>query len=149
MHVRDAMTEQPACCTPDTSLQEVAQMMEQHDCGCIPVVEDDQSKKLVGVVTDRDIALRGVARGKNPQEMTAGDCMTREVVTTKPDDTVEDCCRTMEENQVRRVPVVDEAGSCCGMMSQADIATKKGEKETGGVVRKVSRPTRTASNAHL
>lgn len=145
MQVREVMTSNPACCTPDTSLQEVASLMAEHDCGCIPVVEDLQNKKPVGMITDRDIALRGVATGKDVGSMTAADCMTGSVVSVKPDDSVDDCCRVMEEHQVRRVAVVDEHGSCCGMVAQADVALHT-TGQTADMVREVSQPTDSPSN---
>jgi CBS domain-containing protein len=143
MQAKDIMTESPACCGPDTALPEVARMMVEHDCGEIPVV--DKGKKPVGVVTDRDITCRTVAEGKNPRELTAKDCMSSPVVTVTPETSVEDCCKTMEDNQVRRVPVVDESGACCGMVSQADVAQRGSKDETADVVREVSRPTETSS----
>lgn len=138
MHVKDIMTKNTACCTPETKLQDVAQLMVQHDCGCIPVVENTQSRKPVGTITDRDICCRTVAEGKNPLEMKAGDCMTTPTVTVTPETSVEDCCRTMEEKQVRRVPVVDERGGCCGMVAQADVARHVAPQKTGDVVKRVS-----------
>ena len=104
------------------------------------VVEDEESMKLVGVVTDRDIVSRTVAEGRNPLEMTARDCMSSPVVTVTPETSVDDCCNTMEWNQVRRVPVVD-GGGCCGMVAQADIARQGSEHQTAEVVHDVSRPT--------
>lgn len=143
MQTKDIMTESPACCGPDTPLSEVARMMVEHDCGEIPVV--DEGKKPVGVVTDRDITCRTVAEGQNPLELTARDCMSSPVVTVTPDTSVDDCCKAMEENQVRRVPVVDESGACCGMVSQADVAQRGSKDETADVVKEVSRPTATSS----
>ena len=139
MQVKDIMTREPACCTPDTNLQEVARLMVECDCGEIPVVENRQSMKPVGVVTDRDICCRTVAEGKNPLELTAGDCMSSPCVTVTSEMGVEDCCRVMEENQIRRVPVVDERGACCGIVAQADIAQRASERETAEVVKEVSR----------
>jgi len=147
VEVRNLMTENPACCTPDTDLQEVARMMEENDCGCIPVVEEEGSQKLVGVVTYRDITLRTFAQGKNPLEMTAADCMSSPVATVPSGASVADCCKVMEENQVRRVPVVDESGNCCGMVAQADLARHVDEQETGGVVQEVSQSSEAASGA--
>jgi CBS domain-containing protein len=138
MLVKEIMTENPACCTADASLQEVAKMMVTNDCGCIPVVEDNAHNKPIGMVTDRDITCRTVAEGKNPLDLTAGDVMTKSVVTVTPDTTVEDCCNTMEENQIRRVAVVDGNGSCCGMVAQADIAINANDSKTAGVVKEVS-----------
>ena len=147
MQVKDIMTEDVACCTPETNLQDVAQLMVDCDCGAVPVVEDQQSRKVVGIVTDRDITCRTVAQGKNPLELTAGDCMTESCTTMTPETDVEDCCRTLEEQQIRRAPVVDESGGCCGMVAQADIARQAGEGETAKVVKNVSRPTEPASAA--
>ena len=139
MNVREIMTENPTCCRPDTSLQEVARMMVERDCGEVPVL--DEAGKPVGVVTDRDIACRAVAQGKGPQETKAQDVMSSPVATITPEASVEDCCKTMEQNQVRRVPVVNESGRCCGMVSQADIARAAPEHETAEVVKDVSQPT--------
>lgn len=147
MQVKEIMTENPACCTPDTNLQEVARLMVENDCGCVPVVENLEYKKPMGVITDRDICCRTVAEGKNPLEMTAGDCMTATVVTVTPETSVDDCCRTMEQSQVRRVPVVDAEGCCCGMVAQADIAQKTSKQQTAEVVKEVSQATSQAANA--
>lgn len=139
MQVKDIMTENPACCTDITSLQETARMMIDHDCGCIPVVENEENKKPIGMITDRDITIRTVAVGKNPLQMTAGEVMTPTVITVTPDTSVEDCCNKMEKNQVRRVAVVDENGACCGIVAQADIALDTDESKTAEVVQEVSR----------
>lgn len=141
MNVREIMTESPACCTADTPLQEVAQMMVQNDCGCIPVVENEDSKKPIGMITDRDITTRVVAEGKNPKDLTAKDAMTSEVVSVTPDTSIEDCCNLMEEKQIRRIAVVDNSGSCCGMIAQADIANNASVSTTAEVVQEVSRAT--------
>lgn len=145
MEVKDIMTKNPACCTSDTNLQEVAQLMVKYNCGESPVVESKQNMKLVGVITDRDITCRTVAKGKNPLEMTAGDCMSSPCITVTPETSVEDCCQVMEKNQVRRVPVVDESGACCGIVAQADIAQHASKQETARVVKGVSLPKETAS----
>lgn len=139
MQVRDIMTENPACCAPETSLEDVARMMADKDCGEIPVL--DERGRPLGVVTDRDIACRAVARGKDPGSTAARDVMTGSVITTTPDASLEDCLARMEQNQIRRVPVVDENGVCRGMISQADIARTAPEHETAELVRDVSQPT--------
>src|SRR6266849_9899502 len=127
MQVREMMTTDPVCCTAETSLPEVARMMVDRDCGEIPVVENTSSKVPIGVVTDRDIVCRTVANGLNPLDLTAADCMSKPTVTVTPDMSLEECCRIMEEKLIRRIPVVDDRGSCCGIISLADIAlqTKK------------------------
>ena len=142
MKVREIMTADPAICTPDTKLNEVAKMMADRDCGEIPVVDDRSTMRPVGVVTDRDITLRAVARGENPLTMTASDVMSSPAVTVRPEDPIEDVCRTLEDHQLRRVPVVDREGRCCGMVSQADIAQHGSESMTAEVVRTVSQPAR-------
>jgi CBS domain-containing protein len=121
--------------------------MVEHECGAIPVVESLDSMKPVGVVTDRDIVVRSVAEGKNPLEMTAGECMSSPSVTVRLETPLEDCRRTMEGHQIRRVPVVDEAGRCCGIVAQADIARKASARETAWLVKELSRSTETAMRA--
>ena len=144
MQVREFMSKDPVCCNPESSLGDVARLMVDHHCGEIPVVEHGNSGKLVGVVTDRDITCRTVAKGRNPLELTAKDCMSSPVVMVTTDTALEDCCHTMEENQIRRVPVVNETGGCCGIVSQADIARVGSEKIAGKVLKEMSRPTSTA-----
>lgn len=139
MNVRDIMTKDPACCTADTSLQEVAKMMVDHDCGCVPVVDSEDSKIPVGMITDRDITTRVVAEGKNPLDLTAADAMSSTVVSVTPETSVEECCNVMESSQIRRVAVVDKNGACCGIVAQADIATNAPAFETAEVVQEVSK----------
>jgi CBS domain-containing protein len=122
MQVREIMTADPACCTPDTDLQEVARMMVEHDCGCIPVVDSQWSMNPVGTITDRDITVRTLATGQNPMNMKASDAMTVGIATIKPDASVQECCDVMEDKKIRRVLVVDETGRCCGIVAQADVA---------------------------
>ena len=145
MQVKEIMTPDPACCTPDTMLQRVAEMMVEHDCGEIPVVENMANMLPVGVVTDRDITCRTVARGLNPLIMTVADCMTTTPMTVMPDMTFEECCRVMEENQIRRVVVVDASGACVGIVAQADVARHASKRDAGEVVREVSEPSGSAS----
>ena len=145
MQVREIMTENPACCGPENSVQEAARLMVQNDCGEVPVV--DQSGHPVGVITDRDIACRCVAQGKD-HDTPVSEVMSAPVVTVTPETDLEECCAKMEENQVRRIPVVDEEGRCCGIVSQADVARVANERDTAGLVRDVSEPTRQPANKH-
>ena len=103
MHVREIMSADLVSCGPDTPLREVARLMAEHDCGPIPIVSAADRRQPMGVVTDRDIACRVVAKGRNPLDLTAKDCMSSPVVTIAQDAPVEDCCRLMEQHQVRRV----------------------------------------------
>jgi CBS domain-containing protein len=147
MNVKDMMTADPACCTPDTSLPEVARMMVGNDCGEIPVVENNSTKNPVGVVTDRDIVCRTIARNRNPLDLTAADCMSTPIVTVTPDMSLEECCKIMEDKLIRRVPVVDENGACIGIVALADVALHTGKNVAGHIVREVSEPTVGASAA--
>ncbi len=146
MKVKDVMTSDPVCCTPDSTLQRVAEMMVENDCGEIPVVESEESRLPVGVVTDRDITCRAVARGLNPLEMRVADCMSTPCVTVMPDTPLEECIRVMEENKIRRVPVVDAGGACCGIVALADIAQHAARRDTAEVVKEVSEASGSASN---
>jgi CBS domain-containing protein len=136
------MTPNPACCTTDTPLQDVARMMVDCDCGEIPVVEREDGKKPVGVVTDRDIVCRSVAEGKSPLTMNAGSVMTSPAVTATERDDVSAIKAMMETHQIRRVPVVNQNGEICGIVSLADIARCDSRTEVGEVVREVSAPAR-------
>ena len=136
-HARHLMTPDPACCTTTTTLDQVAKMMVQHDCGEIPVV--DLNDQPIGVVTDRDIVCRVVADGKNPMAYTVDTCMTHPVVTVRVDDPITTVLETMERHQIRRVLVVDEEGRCAGIISQADFAVEEPLAEVGELVREVSK----------
>ena len=134
---KDVMTPDPQCCSKETPLNEVANLMVEADCGEIPVV--DAANRLVGVVTDRDIVCRIVAKGKNPSSCCAGDAMTQPVIAIPADTTLDEIVAVMEENQIRRVPVVDAKGCVCGIIAQADVAMVARESEVGEMVREVSR----------
>ena len=138
MQVQDVMSRDPVCCDRESDLADVARLMAQSDCGEIPVC--DERGRPVGVVTDRDIVCRVVARGENPLEHRAADCMSEPVVTATPTMSVADCARLMETHQVRRLPVVDDRGVCCGIVAQVDLAIKGCRQETADVVERVSEP---------
>ncbi len=143
MKVEDAMTACPTFATASTTLREVAQMMVDQDCGQIPVLGGDGGRKPIGVVTDRDIVVRAVARGRNPQDLTARDCMTTPCVTVTPDDSLIACCDAMEREQIRRVLVVDDEGNLCGIVAQADVARSAQTSKTAEVVKVISAPSQT------
>jgi CBS domain-containing protein len=149
MMAQHVMSREPACCLPDTGLREVAQMMVDHDCGSIPVVEDHESKRLLGIITDRDIVCRTIAQGKNPVDMTAQECMSRSVVTVPLKTFLDDCCALMEENQVRRLPVIDEEGRCCGIVTQAHISRYAKSNEVAQVLKEVSEKTKAPSRVAM
>jgi CBS domain-containing protein len=122
LQARDVMTDAPAVCTPDTRLDKVAAIMEDCDCGAVPVVDSKSNRKAIGIVTDRDIVIRGLAEGRNPMEMTARECMTSDIVFVRHDASLEDVAAKMQDHQVRRVVVTDRGGRCRGIISQSDLA---------------------------
>jgi CBS domain-containing protein len=136
---RDVMTPDPACCTPNMSIDQVAKLMVQNDCGEIPVI--DTADQPIGVITDRDIVCRVVADGRNPTGHTVEHYMSQPVVTVRDDAPLDDVLSTMEKHQIRRVPVVDEHGCCTGIIAQADVAWTGAEREIAELVREVSRDT--------
>ncbi len=141
-NARDIMTKNPTFCTPDSDLKSVAGLMCQHDCGEIPVVDSEESRKPIGVVTDRDIACRTVGQGRDPFELKAQDCMSSPAVTVSEDSSIDEICQVMEDHRIRRVPVIDETGRLCGIVAQADIAVKSGSPHrVHEVVRHVSQAT--------
>ena len=142
MQVREIMTTDPACCTADASLEEVAKAMVEHDCGEIPIVRSSSDKSLLGVVPDRDIVCRLVAQGRNPVDEAAEACMSSPVVSVRESTPIEECARLMEDKQIRRVPVVNGGGMVCGIVSQADIAKNASRKITADLVKDVSQPAR-------
>jgi CBS domain-containing protein len=140
MTVRDVMTPIVEVCTPQTELYYVARMMADRDVGAIPVVDNTDSMKPIGIITDRDIVVRALAKRQDVNAMKAGDCMSSGVVTVTPDGDLQDCIATMEREQVRRIVVTDAFGRCVGIVAQADIATKTMMSTTADLVREVSKP---------
>jgi CBS domain-containing protein len=134
--VKDAMTADVKTAAPSESLTGVARLMKQEDVGSVPVVD---GLRLIGVVTDRDIVVRGIADGSDPHAIKAGDIASRDVVTVRPDDDLGDALRLMAQHQVRRLPVVDD-GQLVGVLAQADVAQEAKEKDVGHVVEEISRP---------
>jgi CBS domain-containing protein len=136
---RDIMTPDPACCGPNTTLDEIAKMMVQNNCGEIPIV--DVNDCVIGVVTDRDIVCRVVAEGMNPIGHTAASCMTQPVICVREDASIKDVISMMEEHQIRRVPVVKDGGLCTGIISQADLALAAREHDVAELLCEVSKDT--------
>jgi CBS domain-containing protein len=135
----DVMTKDPVCSVPSDGVVKVARLMQSKDIGSVPIIENEQTKKLVGMVTDRDLALRIVAKGRAPKSMKAEDVMTREVVTCQAGDKLRRALDAMSEHQLRRIPVVDNNNGIVGIIAQADIATRVGKPErTGELVKDIS-----------
>jgi CBS domain-containing protein len=134
-HVRDVMTSNPTFVEPSTTVVEAARIMEREDVGAVPLCENG---RLVGVSTDRDIALRVVAGGKDPQSTTVGEVASRDLITVDPEQPLDEALRLMAQHQVRRLPVVEEDGTLVGIVAQADVAALGGDAVTGEVVQKIS-----------
>ena len=144
MRAADVMTDNPECVTPETSLAEAARKMRDLDVGIIPVVESESSKRLRGVLTDRDIAIRAVAEGKDAQSTRVMEVMTTQVETCNKNDTLRDVLNVMEREQVRRVPITDREGRLVGIIAQADVATEvdspAGQRRFAETVGDISEP---------
>ena len=139
MQAREIMTKDPRTVTADAGVQETARLMQQEDVGMLPVVDGG---RLVGVVTDRDLALRVVAEGRDASACTVRDVMTAGVRTCSPDDDVDAVMELMGREQVRRVPIVDERGSLVGVVAQADVVLQaRDDRKAERTVEKISKPT--------
>ena len=141
MRAKEIMTRNPRTVTPEAHLTEVARLMKTEDVGIIPVV-DGGSQNLVGVVTDRDIALRVVAEGRDPNTVSVREVMSTNVRTCREDDSVDDVMDVMGKEQVRRIPIVDERGSLVGIVAQADIVRKANDRKAEETVERISEPNR-------
>ena len=140
MNCREVMTDNPVCCLPTDTVSQAARTMRREDVGPVPVVSDDQHKLLIGIVTDRDLALRVVAENRDIISTRIKDVMTTGAVSCQPDDDLQKALEAMEENQVRRIPVVDTNQKIVGIIAQADVATRLGEPEsTAAVVEEISK----------
>ena len=143
MKASEIMTANPRTVSPGTTLQEAARLMQSEDVGIVPVVDGESSRNLVGVVTDRDIALRVVAEGRDPSSVRVSDVMSTNVRTCKADDSVDDVMEVMGSEQVRRVPIVDERGALVGIVAQADIVLDaRSDRKAERTVEKISQPGR-------
>jgi CBS domain-containing protein len=147
MRVKHVMTKDPTCCVATDSAQRAAAIMRDGDIGIVPVIDNEQHRALVGVVTDRDLCVSVVAEGRDPGAVPVEACMTTQVVSCTPGDAVAKATELMKENQIRRIPVVDEQGVLQGIVAMADLVERADVKttETHDTLRRVSRPTGEAS----
>jgi len=133
------MTKDVVVCTPQNTISEVAQLMKTEDIGPVLIVDNEQSKTLVGIVTDRDIVLKVIADGHDPKTTRVGEFMSKKLVTCYADDDVETAMKSMAQFQLRRIPVVGENMQLIGIISQADVATRvDAPEETAEVVKEIS-----------
>jgi CBS domain-containing protein len=133
--VSDVMTSNPKTVDASSSVVEAAKLMRDEDTGVIPIVDGD---RLVGTITDRDLAIRVVAEDKDPQATSVADVASRDIVTVDPQQDLDEALRLMARHQVRRLPVVEEDGKLVGILSQADVAREATPEETGRVVEEIS-----------
>jgi len=141
MKAQDIMAKNPTTVTPDTPVREAARLMKDEDVGVLPVVESSGSKRLVGLVTDRDIAIRVVAEGRDAVQSRVQDAMSADLKTCKADDDVDEVMDVMSREQVRRIPIVDNRGALVGIVSQADIVREaKSDKKAERTVERISEP---------
>ena len=135
----EVMTKDPVCCLPDDSVTKAAELMKSENIGSIPVIENEQSQKLVGIVTDRDLALKIVAGALDAKSTKVETVMTRKVVTCRADDDLQQALDAMAEHQLRRIPVVDDNNRIVGIIAQADVATRVDQPEkTAEIVKEIS-----------
>ena len=133
--IREVMTPNPSTVEPDGNVVEAARIMKQEDAGVVPVTENG---RLTGMVTDRDIAIRVVAEGKDPQSTTVREVASTDLVTIDPQQDLDEALRLMAKHKVRRLPVVEEDGRLVGVVAQADVAREGDETQTGQVVQEIS-----------
>jgi len=135
----EVMTKNPVCCLPDDMVANAAQLMKRENIGPIPVIENEETRRLVGIVTDRDLALKVVAEGCDPKSTKVEAVMTHKVVTCRADDDLQIAMDAMSEHQLRRIPIVDSDNRILGIISQADVATRVDKpKKTAAVLKDIS-----------
>ena len=138
---RELMTREPVCCEPNDAVTRVAELMKKEDVGSVPVVESLASRRLVGIVTDRDLVTKVVAGGRAVEQATARDAMTFNPASCAEEDDISHAMLLMAQRQVRRMPVVDTQGRVTGIIAQADVATRmRSDSETGQMVESISEP---------
>jgi CBS domain-containing protein len=135
----EVMTKNPVCCLPNDMVVKAAQLMKRENIGSIPVIENDQTRKLVGIVTDRDLTLKILAKGRDANSTKVEAAMTSKVVTCLADDDLQKAMNAMSEHQLRRIPVVDKNNMVVGIIAQADVATRVDQPEkTAAMVKGIS-----------
>lgn len=147
MKIQEVMTTSPKCCVPSDTASKAARIMKDMDTGIVPIIENEQSRRLVGVVTDRDLCLKVIAEGQDPHSVQVSRCMTPTLVCCTPDDDLQKALDLIRDNQVRRIPVVDQDGIIQGMVSMADMVQRADipSNWTHETLKKVSEPTLQAS----
>jgi CBS domain-containing protein len=144
MKVREVMSANPICCVPGDTAQHVAQAMRENNIGSMPVVVDQQSRKLLGMITDRDLCCAVIAEGLDPRRTTIEKFVTVNPVVCRDGENIDRCEQAMQERRVRRIPVVDGEGTCIGIVAQADVALKDKAERVSKTIAEISRPRKAA-----
>jgi CBS domain-containing protein len=142
MTCRDVMTSNPTFCVPGDAALRAAEIMRDENVGPVPVIASEEDRRVVGIVTDRDLTIRLIADGRAPEATRVDDVMSSDPVTCGENDAVEEALDAMSRHQVRRIPVVDGDGRLVGIIAQADVARVRDEQEVGEVVEDISQPGR-------
>jgi CBS domain-containing protein len=137
---QEIMTQNPVCCLADDKVYTIAQQMQNEDVGALPVVENHKTRKLIGIVTDRDLAVRVVGASRDATDTRVGDVMTSNPVFCHPTDNLDATLEVMAHHQIRRIPVIDEARRVVGIIAQADVALRLNHDRAGEVVEQISQP---------
>ena len=147
MKTKHVMTKDPSCCLPSDPASRAARIMRDENIGVVPVIDNEQSQKIVGVVTDRDLCMNVVAESRNPDGVLVETCMTTAVVSCSASDAVDKVMELMKENQIRRIPVVDDQHRLQGIVSMADLVSRAELKpaQAHDTLKKVSAPSREPS----
>jgi CBS domain-containing protein len=140
MKVREVMTADPVCCVASDAAQTVARILRDQNVGSVPVVDNQQSKKIIGMITDRDLCCSVVADGLDSRTTTIEKFISADPVTCRDGENLENCERAMQEHKVRRIPVVDADDRCIGIVSQADLALKDKPEKVHKTVSEISKP---------
>ncbi len=143
MKIKHLMTKDPTCCVPSDTAQRAAKIMREEDTGVVPIIENEHSRKVIGIVTDRDLCMNVVAEGRDSRTTQVHESMTTTVVSCSPQDSVDKATELMRENQIRRIPVVDEQHQLVGIVAMADMVGRADLRttETHETLKTVSAPT--------
>ena len=139
MKIHEIMSRDPVCCVPGDSAQHVARIMCDHNVGSVPVILDQPSRKLIGMITDRDLCCSIIAAGLDPKTTKVEKVVSSDLVTCRDGENVEECERAMQNHQVRRIPIVDGEGRVIGIVSQADLALKDKPENVSTTVKEISK----------
>jgi len=147
MKVQDVMTQHPICCLASDTVQTIAQILRDEDIGSIPVILDEESRLLVGIITDRDVCCNIVAEGLDPRTTSINAYITRNPVTCRPEQSLDSCEKLMQIHQIRRILIVDQDMRCVGILSEADVVRAEKSDKVHKTIAEISKPSQTLITA--